>query len=48
MAEFLESKMRNLFNRFDLDASGTIEESDFDIWADKLVAIGNKKKYFKL
>lgn len=40
MAEFFEKKMRNLFKRFDIDGSGTIEESDFDSWTDRLVALG--------
>jgi Ca2+-binding EF-hand superfamily protein len=39
--EFFERKIRTLFHRFDLDKSGTIEESDFDKWTEKLVSFGN-------
>ena len=39
--DFLEKKVRTLFSRFDMDSNGTIEESDFDKWADNLVSLGN-------
>jgi len=37
---FLEKKIQTLFHRFDADSSGTIEESDFDKWADRLISFG--------
>jgi Ca2+-binding EF-hand superfamily protein len=41
MAEaFLERKIKTLFSRFDADGSGSIEEADFNKWADRLIAFG--------
>lgn len=37
---FIEKKITTLFHRFDADKSGTIEENDFDHWADRLVSFG--------
>ena len=45
MSDFFERKIRTLFARFDVDGSGSIEEEDFDKWADKLVSYGRKHKY---
>ena len=42
MSDALEKKITTLFHRFDADSSGTIEESDFDKWSDRLIALGNK------
>ena len=39
--ELFERKIRTLFSRFDIDKSGSIEETDFDQWGDKLVSFGN-------
>lgn len=33
--------MRTLFNRFDVNQNGTIEEIDFENWAEKLISLGN-------
>lgn len=41
MSDALEKKITTLFHRFDADSSGTIEESDFDKWSDRLIALGN-------
>lgn len=41
MPELFELKMRALFNRFDADNSGSIEQAEFDAWADRLVNFGN-------
>ena len=41
MAEFFELKLRTLFKRFDFDGNGSIEESDFNNWANNLIALGN-------
>jgi Ca2+-binding EF-hand superfamily protein len=41
MPELFELKMRALFNRFDVDNSGTIEQNEFDSWADRLISYGN-------
>lgn len=38
---FIEKKITTLFHRFDVDKSGTIEETDFDHWADRLISFGN-------
>lgn len=38
---FLGRKIQTLFKRFDADNSGSIESSDFDKWAEKLIALGN-------
>jgi hypothetical protein len=39
--ELFERKIRTLFSRFDIDKSGSIEETDFDQWGDKLISFGN-------
>lgn len=39
-SDLLSKKVRTLFQRFDADSSGTIEESDFDSWGDRLVSLG--------
>ena len=39
--ELFERKIRTLFSRFDIDNSGSIEETDFDQWGDKLISFGN-------
>jgi hypothetical protein len=41
MSKFFELKMRTLFNRFDINQNGTIEEIDFEKWAEKLISLGN-------
>jgi len=38
--QFFEKKVRTMFTRFDADSNGTIEETDFDQWADKLIKLG--------
>lgn len=41
---FIEKKITTLFHRFDVDKSGTIEETDFDHWADRLISFGKQPK----
>jgi Ca2+-binding EF-hand superfamily protein len=41
MASLFDRKVKTLFVRFDLNGSGSIEEADFDQWADKLISFGN-------
>jgi hypothetical protein len=38
--QFFEKKVRTMFTRFDADSNGTIEDTDFDQWADKLIKLG--------
>lgn len=38
--DFFALKIRTLFNRFDMDLNGKIEEDDFYKWCEKLIAIG--------
>ena len=39
--DFFAKKIATLFNRFDMDRNGMIEEDDFDRWSESLVAIGH-------
>ena len=39
--DFFARKISTLFNRFDMDKNGKIEEDDFDRWSESLIAIGN-------
>ena len=48
MANFIESKMKTLFQRLDIDKSGELEEKDFNQWANNLVALGIKFNLNKL
>jgi Ca2+-binding EF-hand superfamily protein len=41
MSDLFSRKVKTLFVRFDLNGSGSIEEADFEQWADKLIAYGN-------
>ena len=38
--DFFNRKIKTLFNRFDYDGNGSIEEDDFEKWADKLILLG--------
>ena len=39
--DFFAKKISTLYERFDMDKNGLIEEDDFDTWSKKLIAIGN-------
>ena len=39
--DFFAKKIATLFDRFDMDRNGKIEEDDFDRWTDNLVKIGH-------
>ena len=39
--DFFAKKIATLFDRFDMDRNGKIEEDDFDRWTDNLVMIGH-------
>ena len=39
--DFFAKKISTLFNRFDMDKNGKIEEDDFDRWSESLIAIGH-------
>ena len=39
--DFFAKKITTLFERFDMDKNGMIEEDDFDRWSDSLIAIGH-------
>ena len=39
--DFFAKKIATLFNRFDMDRNGMIEEDDFDRWSESLIAIGH-------
>ena len=39
--DFFAQKIATLFDRFDMDRNGKIEEDDFDRWSDALIAIGH-------
>ncbi len=38
---FFAKKISTLYERFDMDKNGLIEEDDFDKWSEKLISIGN-------
>ena len=38
--DFFSRKISTLYERFDMDKNGLIEEDDFDKWSEKLIAIG--------
>lgn len=40
MDDFFAKKIKTLYERFDMDKNGLIEEDDFDRWSEKLIAIG--------
>ena len=40
MAAFFERKIRTLYQRFDVDGSGSIDVADFNLWGERLVAYG--------
>lgn len=44
MSDFFAKKIKTLYERFDMDKNGLIEEDDFDTWSEKLIAIGNLDK----
>jgi hypothetical protein len=39
--DFFARKISTLYERFDMDKNGLIEEDDFDKWSEKLISIGN-------
>jgi hypothetical protein len=39
--DFFARKISTLYERFDMDKNGLIEEDDFDKWSQKLISIGN-------
>lgn len=41
MAAFFERKIRTLYQRFDVDGSGSIDVADFNLWGERLVAYGH-------
>ena len=38
--DFFAIKINTLFNRFDMDRNGKIEEEDLARWSDALISIG--------
>ncbi len=39
--DFFAKKITTLFDRFDMDRNGKIEEDDFDRWSESLISIGH-------
>ena len=48
MSAFFERKIRTLYQRFDVDGSGSIDVADFNLWGERLVAYGKLTYQFRV